>query len=192
MQQMNRQAIFLERDGVINLPAGYVKEPSEFQFLPGAIDALRRIDRSRFELFIATDQPGIAFGKIPKKAYERLTEWMLEELRARDVEISRVYTCPFHPKGKGEWKKESVFRKPNIGIFKMAQQEFNLDLSRCWMIGHRTRDILAAQRARVPDILVLTGDAGRDGEYQVEPSFVERNLGLAVRRIEMQEAALLR
>ncbi len=192
MWNMHRQAIFLERDGVLIEPNGFIKSPDQVSFIPGAIEGLRRIDPERFEIFIATDQPGIAFGKISEKAYARLTEWLLEELKRHDVNITKVYTCPFHPKGRGQWKKESVFRKPNIGIFKMAQQEYNLNLRRCWMVGHKTSDILAAQRAGVPDILVLTGEGGRDGEFQVEPTFTEKDLYNAILRIEYQEAAILR
>jgi len=192
MWNMNNQAIFLERDGVLIEPNGYIKNPDQIRFIPKAIEALRRIDTNRFYIFIATDQPGIAFGKISEKAYAKLTEWLLDELKRNGVNITKVYTCPFHPKGKGQWKKESVFRKPNIGIFKMAQQEFSLNLRRCWMIGHRTSDILAAQRAGVPDILVLTGDGGKDEEFQVEPTFVEKDLYHAILRIEYQEALLLK
>jgi len=192
MWNMTRQAVFLERDGILIEPDGYIKSPDQVRFLPGAIEALQALDPERFDIFIATDQPGIAFGKIGEKVYEKLTAWILEELRKRDVHVTKVYTCPFHPKGRGKWRKESIFRKPNIGIFKMAQQEFNLNLRRCWMVGHSTRDILAAQRAGVADILVTDFGGGTDGEYQVEPTFRERNLREAVHRILYQEAALLR
>ena len=192
MWNMTRQALFLERDGILIEPDGYIKSPEQVRFIPGAVEALQALDPERFDIFIATDQPGIAFGKIGEKAYEKLTAWILEELRKKDVQITKVYTCPFHPKGRGKWKKESVFRKPNIGIFKMAQQEYNLNLRRCWMVCHSTRDVLAAQRAGVPDILVTDYGGGTDGEYQVEPTFKEKNLREAVRRILYQEAALLR
>jgi phosphoglycolate phosphatase-like HAD superfamily hydrolase len=72
----------------------------------------------------------------------------------------------------------------------MAQQEFDLDLHRCWMIGHTTADILAGQRAEVGTILVRTGEAGRDGGYVVEPHFVEDDLWSAVARINSFEHAL--
>jgi len=192
MWNMTRQAIFLERDGVLIEADGYIHSPEQVRFLPGAVEALQRIDPEQFEIFIATDQPGIAFGKIGEKRYKQLTDWLVEELARMDVALTKVYTCPFHPRGRGKWKKQSVFAKPGIGIFKMAQQEYDLNLRRCWMIGHRTRDILAAQRAGVPDILVRTGEGGRDGEYQVEATFNEADLGGAVARIIYQEASLLK
>ena len=83
-----------------------------------------------------------------------------------------------------------MFRKPAPGMFKMAQQEFDLNLSRCWMIGHTTVDVLAASRAGMGTILVETGLAGSDREYHVEPHFTEPNVRGAVSRIASFEHAL--
>ena len=83
-----------------------------------------------------------------------------------------------------------MFRKPAPGIFKMAQQEFDLNLHRCWMIGHTTVDMLAAARANVGTILVQTGHGGRDGAYIVDPHFTEPDVRHAVSRILSFEHAL--
>ena len=83
-----------------------------------------------------------------------------------------------------------MFRKPGPGIFKMAQQEFDLNLHRCWMIGHTTLDVLAAQRAEVGTILVRTGQGGQDAQYPVESHFVEDDLWEAISRINQFEHAL--
>jgi D-glycero-D-manno-heptose 1,7-bisphosphate phosphatase len=111
-------------------------------------------------------------------------------LRADGIPIAKIYSCPYHPKGKGRFRRESVFRKPGPGIFKMAQQEFDLDLHRCWMIGHTSLDILAAQRAEVGTILVRTGKAGQDGAFEIDPHFVENDFYDAVSRINQFEHAL--
>jgi phosphoglycolate phosphatase-like HAD superfamily hydrolase len=71
----------------------------------------------------------------------------------------------------------------------MAQQEFDLNLARCWMIGHKTIDILAASRAGMGTILVETGEAGRDGAFLVDPHFVERDITVAVAQIRNFERA---
>ena len=102
----------------------------------------------------------------------------------------RLAAGPAHPKGKGRFRRDSVFRKPAPGIFKMAQQEFDLNLHRCWMVGHTTLDILAAQRAEVGTILVRTGEGGRDGQFHVEPNFCEDDAFAAVARICQFEHAL--
>ena len=104
--------------------------------------------------------------------------------------IAKIYRCPFHPKGRAKYRKESVFRKPAPGMFKMAQQEFDLNLSRCWMIGHTTTDILAGSRAGMGTILVETGEGGRDGQFHVEPHFQEPTIRGAVARITSFEHAL--
>jgi histidinol phosphatase-like enzyme len=83
-----------------------------------------------------------------------------------------------------------VFRKPGPGIFKMAQQEFDLNLQRSWMIGHTTADVLAGQRAELGTILLRTGQAGNDGEFTVDPHFVEDDLWYAVARVNQFEYSL--
>jgi D-glycero-D-manno-heptose 1,7-bisphosphate phosphatase len=159
-------------------------------FLDRALEALGRIDPRRFLLFVATSRQDIAFGELKDKDFTRLCELFLERTRAEGIPITKIYSCPYHPKGKGRFKKDSVFRKPAPGIFKMAQQEFDLNLHRCWMIGHTTADILAAQRAEVGNILVRTGAGGDDDDYIVEPHFIEDDLWHAVARINQFEHAL--
>jgi histidinol phosphatase-like enzyme len=80
-----------------------------------------------------------------------------------------------------------VFRKPAPGMFKMAQQEFDLNLARCWMIGHKTIDILAASRAGMGSILVETGEGGNDGAFLVDPHFIEPDITRAVAQIRSFE-----
>jgi D-glycero-D-manno-heptose 1,7-bisphosphate phosphatase len=185
----DKQGVFFELDGVA------ISDPSltpagDVRFLDRALDALGRIDPRRFKLFVATSRHDIAFGNLREKDFHRFCCRFLEQTRAQGIPIAKIYSCPYHPKGKGRFRKESVFRKPAPGIFKMAQQEFDLDLNRCWMIGHTSFDILAAQRAEVGTILVRTGVGGRDGEFQVEPHFVEDDLWSAVARINQFEHAL--
>lgn len=185
----DRQGVFFELDGVVLRHARLTPE-GEVPFLDRALEALGRIDPRRFLLFVATSRQDIAFGELKDKDFTRLCELFLERTRAEGIPITKIYSCPYHPKGKGRFKKDSVFRKPAPGIFKMAQQEFDLNLHRCWMIGHTTADILAAQRAEVGNILVRTGAGGDDDDYIVEPHFIEDDLWHAVARINQFEHAL--
>jgi D-glycero-D-manno-heptose 1,7-bisphosphate phosphatase len=185
----DRQGVFFELDGVV-LRQSRLTAEGEVPFLDRALEALARIDPRRFLLFVATSRQDIAFGELKDKDFTRLCELFLERTRAEGIPITKIYSCPYHPKGKGRFKKDSVFRKPAPGIFKMAQQEFDLNLHRCWMIGHTTADILAAQRAEVGNILVRTGAGGSDDEYIVEPHFIEDDVWHAVARINQFEHAL--
>ena len=185
----DKQAVFFEFDGVI------VKQPrllpdGTLDYYPGALDALARIDPLRFSLFVATSREDIAFGDLREREFKKACERFITDCRERGIQIRKIYSCPFHPKGRARYRKDSVFRKPSPGIFKMAQHEFDLRLSRCWMIGHTTRDILAASRADVGTILVGTGKGGSDAEYDIDAHFHEPDIRHASLRIQSFEAAL--
>ena len=184
-----RQAVFFELDGVV------MREPrldadGLVPYFAGALDALARIDPRRFLLFVATGREDIAFGVLRERDFKKLCDRFLADVAARGLRIAKIYSCPYHPKGRGRFKKASVFRKPSPGMFKMAQQEFDLNLARCWMIGHTTVDILAASRADVGTILVQTGKGGGDEAFLVDPHFEEADIVAAVRRINSFEHAL--
>ena len=185
----DKQGIFFELDGVL-VEQARLTETGEVPFLERAIAALCRIDPKQFRIFVATSRLDIAFGKYREREFTKFCEAFLQRMHDEQVPIAKIYSCPYHPKGKGRFKKESVFRKPGPGIFKMAQQEFDLNLQRSWMIGHTTADILAAQRAELGTILVETGAGGKDGEFQVDAHFVERDFFDAIARVNQFEHSL--
>lgn len=185
----DKQGLFFELDGVL-VHEARLTPAGEVPFLPRALEALTRIDPAQFRIFVATSRHDIAFGNHRERDFTRFCEAFLGHMRAESVPIAKIYSCPYHPRGKGRFKKESVFRKPGPGIFKMAQQEFDLNLQRSWMIGHTTADILAGQRAELGTILVRTGQGGADGEFTVEPHFVEDDLWCAVARVNQFEFSL--
>ncbi len=183
------QAVFFELDGVIVRDLS-IAENERLSYYAGALEALSRIDPRRFMLFVASNRQDIAFGALSERDFKRFCTQFLIDAQAMGIEIRKFYTCPYHPKGKQRFRRDSVFRKPAPGIFKMAQQEFDLNLNRCWMIGHTTTDVLAASRANVGTIMVETGQGGRDGSYIVDPHFTEPDIRAAVSRILSFEHAL--
>lgn len=185
----DKQGLFLELDGVLVQQAQLTDEGS-IPFLDRAVEALCRVDPKQFRLFIATSRHDIAFGEVKERDFTRFCEAFIARMQAEQIPITKIYSCPYHPKGKGRFRKESVFRKPGPGIYKMAQQEFDLNLQRSWMIGQTTADVLSAQRAELGTILVRTGKGGQDGEFQVEPHFVEDDLWSAIARINQFEYSL--
>jgi D-glycero-D-manno-heptose 1,7-bisphosphate phosphatase len=185
----DKQGVFFELDGVL-VQKAQLGPDGTVPFLDRALEALGRIDPKQFKLFVATSRQDVAFGQLKEKEFTAFCAALLDRLRAEGIPITKIYSCPYHPKGKGRFRKESVFRKPGPGIFKMAQQEFDLNLQRCWMIGHTTADVLAGQRAELGTILVRTGQGGRDREFSVEPHFVEDDLWSAVARLNQFEYAL--
>jgi D-glycero-D-manno-heptose 1,7-bisphosphate phosphatase len=183
------QAVFFELDGVV-LESLELKPDGGLHYQPGALDALARIDTRRFHVFVATNREDVAFGRLRERDWKRIHDRFLADLKAEGIPLARLYQCPFHPKGRGKWKKDSVFRKPAPGMFKMAQQEFELNLSRSWMIGHTTIDVLAAHRAGMGTVMVRTGQGGNDKAFHVEAHFTEDDLRHAVMRIQSFEHAL--
>ena len=185
----NKQAVFLELDGVICERPSLTIE-GEVPYYPDAIDALTRIDPATFKIFIATSREDIAMGHLREREFKKLCERFIQDTTQAGVQIAKIYSCPYHPKGRQRYRKDSVFRKPAPGIFKMAQQEFDLNLARCWMIGHTTTDVLAGSRGGVGTILVETGKGGRDGSYLVDPHRTVRDIRHAVRFINSYEMSL--
>lgn len=187
-----RQAIFFDLHGILVHPWTTREDYVEPRFYDGALGALHRIDTDRMDIFIATNQRGVADGVLRERDFKKFQEGIIQSLEQTRVPLKKFYACLYHPKGKGRWRKESVFRKPNIGMYKMAEQEFDLNLKRSWLIGHTTSDLLAGKRAGLGTILVETGEGGQDREFIVEPHFRERDFAAAIRRVCRYEVALTR
>lgn len=166
-KDLDKQAVFFEFDGVL-VERACLDAQGGIPWLPGALEALRRVDPRLFLTFIGTARSDIAFGELRERDFQRFCDRFVEVCELEGIRIRKIYSCPYHPRGRQRFRKESVFRKPAPGIYKMAQQEFDLNLARSWTIGHTTVDVLAGQRAGMGTCLVQTGAAGRDGAYQVD------------------------
>lgn len=143
-----RRALFLDRDGVINVEKNYVYRIEDFEFMPGIFDLCTTVSQLGFRLIVITNQAGIARGYYTEADYQYLTDWMLREFRARAIEVDRVYHCPYHPTaGIGKYHRESFDRKPNPGMILKAKRDFGLGLSRSVLIGDKDSDIEAGRVA---------------------------------------------
>ena len=144
----HRAAIFLDRDGVINIDHGYVHKPEEFQFIEGVFTACRNFLEKGFRLIVITNQAGIARGYYDEAQFESLNEWMLARFATEGVEISGVYYCPHHPdKGVGDYLTSCQCRKPAPGMLQKAAKEHDIDLKNSFLIGDRCSDIDAGYAA---------------------------------------------
>jgi HAD superfamily hydrolase (TIGR01662 family) len=184
-----KHAIFLEIDGVLTRTPQLTVE-GRVPWLDDVLEPLAAIDPRDFLLIVASNREDIGLGNLKEREFKRFIERFERDAEAAGVRFAKIYTSPWHPKGKTKWRKESVFRKPAPGMYKIAQQEFDLNLSRCWAIGHRTVDVLAGQRGGVGTVLLHTGAAGQDGEYQVEANHEAPTLRHALRYVSQFEAAL--
>jgi D-glycero-D-manno-heptose 1,7-bisphosphate phosphatase len=160
---MNPRALFLDRDGVINVDRGYVVRQEDFTFIEGIFDLCRLATRMNYLLIVVTNQAGIGRGFYTEADFRKLTEWMCEQFRWVGVNISAVYHCPDHPEfGLGEYRRESPNRKPNPGMILQAASDFNLDLTRSIILGDKASDIQAGRAAGVGRCWLLSNDEKGD------------------------------
>jgi D-glycero-D-manno-heptose 1,7-bisphosphate phosphatase len=151
-----RKALFLDRDGVINVEKNYVYRIEDFEFIDGIFELCALAQNRGFALIVITNQAGIGRGYYTEADFQHLTGWMLEAFRGRGIEIDRVYHCPCHPTaGIGEYRRESFDRKPNPGMILQARKDFDLDLSQCVLIGDKKSDIEAGRAAGVGCLIKL-------------------------------------
>jgi len=174
------RAVFLDRDGVINKDKNHVYKIEDIEFYNDVFLALKKLSPD-FKKIIITNQAGVAKGLYTEKDYNILMEWMIKQFESHNIKIDNVYFCPHHPKGViKKYKKACKCRKPNIGMFKKAEKDFNLDLKKCWLIGDKLSDILAGKKAGCKTILVLTGQDSCNKKALVEADFCIKTLMEAV------------
>ena len=155
---MDRSALFLDRDGVINVDHGFVYRPDQFEFVPGIFELARFwTNERRRPIIVVSNQSGIGRGYFDEDTYAQLTQWMCDRFAAEGVAIARVYHCPYHPDhGLGPYRRDHPWRKPNPGMLLQAAAEFDLDLARCAMNGDKMSDVEAGAAAGI-GLIILVG-----------------------------------
>jgi D-glycero-D-manno-heptose 1,7-bisphosphate phosphatase len=143
---MNK-ALFIDRDGVINVDKVHVYRKEDFEFTDGIFDLCRRYSDKGYIILVITNQAGIAKGFYTEEDFKNLTQWMTEQFRDRGIIISKVYHCPHHPDIDGPCQ----CRKPAPGMILQGVKDFNLDISECVLIGDMDSDLEAGKRAGIPE-----------------------------------------
>jgi D-glycero-D-manno-heptose 1,7-bisphosphate phosphatase len=148
--QNQSRALFLDRDGVINVNHGYVHTINNFEFIDGIFQLAHAAYTNGFKIVIITNQSGIGRGLYSEQQFHQLTSWMCNQFLHAGVRIAKVYFSPYHPtKGLGKYKKDEFSRKPNPGMILQAQRELDLNLSDCILIGDQNSDIEAGLAAGI-------------------------------------------
>ena len=143
---MNK-ALFIDRDGVINIDRGHVFLKEDFEFSPGIFDLCRKYSDAGYLIVVITNQAGIAKGIYTEDAFLKLTDWMTAEFKKNGIIISKVCYCPHHPDVTGPCE----CRKPKPGMIIKAMEEFDLDIKECILIGDMESDLEAGRRAGIPE-----------------------------------------
>lgn len=177
---MTSFAVFLDRDGTINVDTGYVSDPATVRLIDGAAAAIRRLNEHEIPVVVVTNQSGIARRLFSAGQYEKVRARIGELLAAEGASVNTTYTCPHHP----EFTGQCDCRKPGTLLFRQAAEELGVDLTRSWYIGDKLRDVSPARALGGFGILVPSVhtpaedlDAAR-ADFIVAPSLDE-----AVRRV---------
>lgn len=150
--------VFLDRDGTINAEVEYLHRREDLVILPGVAEALRRLRAHGFKLVVVTNQAGVARGYYGEEDVISLHEYLNFLLSREGAGIDRFFYCPHHPvHGIGEYRQKCRCRKPDTGMFEMAEEFYRVDKSRSYMIGDKLLDTEAGRRYGVSTILVGTG-----------------------------------
>jgi D-glycero-D-manno-heptose 1,7-bisphosphate phosphatase len=166
----SKKALFLDRDGVINIDYGYVYHQDKFQFVDGIFQFALEFQKRGYAIFVITNQSGIARGYYSEDDFLEVTKYMEEQFRERGVEITKTYHCPCHPK----FSDECLCRKPDPYMLVKAKDEFGVDLKESFFIGDKESDMKAGERAGVESYLFLDGGEEKNSfEY-----ILEKTLGI--------------
>lgn len=162
-----QKAVFLDRDGTINKYVGFLRNPDQFELLPGVAEAIKKINASGYLAIVVTNQPVIARGEVTYGRLQEIHNKMETLLGQEGAYLDAIYFCPHHPH-KGyegeipELKTECSCRKPKPGMLFKAAEDFNLDLNQSWMVGDGENDIKAGKNAGCRTVLIGNGNYGQD------------------------------
>jgi D-glycero-D-manno-heptose 1,7-bisphosphate phosphatase len=178
---MRGSALFLDRDGVINIDRGYIHRRDQFEFTPGIFELARFwTNELRRPIVVVTNQSGIGRGYFDERAYADLTQWMCSRFETEGSAIARVYHCPYHPlHGVGEYRCDHPWRKPNAGMILQAVSDLALDLGHCAILGDKKSDIEAGAAAGI-GLRVLIGPHKSQEQEGASPHEVVADLGEAL------------
>lgn len=166
----SKRALFLDRDGVINIDINYTHKIEGFDFIDGIFALCRAAIKHNYRIIVVTNQSGIARAYYSEADFAKLTSWMMREFAKRDIEISSVYACPHLINADLErYRRDCHARKPNPGMLLQAQKDFNLDMSECIFIGDKTSDMEAGISAGIGNLIFFNASASlhKDLDYKL-------------------------
>ena len=146
------KTIFLDRDGVINKEINYLHKIDDFEFIDGIFDVCLYFQSLGYKIIIITNQSGISRGYYSHSDYQKVTQWMLDQFKYKNINILDVIHCPHGPDSTCDC------RKPKPGMFLKAKDKHNTDMEKSWLIGDNEIDVIAANEAGIENtILVRSG-----------------------------------
>jgi len=155
------KALFLDRDGVINIDKGYLYKIEDVEFCEAIFEVCQKYQRDGYIIVIVTNQSGIARGYYSQKQFDTLSEWMIDQFAQKGVQIAKIYHCPHLP----TIDKECQCRKPKAGMLFKAAKELDISLEKSTLIGDNSSDIEAAKNAGLKEYYLISSQL--DNSYNI-------------------------
>ena len=171
---MKTKALFLDRDGIINVDHGYVSKIEDFEFVEAIFDLVKLFTDSEYMIFVVTNQSGIGRGYYREEDFTVLTEWMVKKFGDENIKIEEVYYCPHSPEEKCHC------RKPETGMIEQTLKQYSIDLEHSWMIGDKQSDIDLATNAGIGFSIAIGSKNIKHTDYAFKTireckSYLEKN-----------------
>lgn len=156
---MKHKAVFIDRDGTINVDTNYVNSPEQLLLIPNAGEAIKLLNESKFKAVVVSNQSGVARGYLTLKTLGAIHRRLRSLLKKQGAVLDAIYYCPYHP------DDNATCRKPAIGMALRADKELGLDLKKSYMIGDSRVDVEFGNNLGVKTVLVLSGKTKGDEEW---------------------------
>ncbi|MCK5051022.1 MAG: HAD family hydrolase [Candidatus Cloacimonetes bacterium] len=186
-----KKAVFLDRDGTINADDhGYINKPDDLQLYPFAAEAVAKLNKMGYLVFVVTNQAGVAYGYFKIKDVEKINAKLVNELAKGNAKIDEIFYSPFHESGVIEpFNTDHEDRKPGIGMFQKAKEMYDFNTKESFMIGDKFSDIGFGKNAGLRTIFVRSGGGENEflqkrNETEYQPDFIVKDLLVAVKLIE--------
>lgn len=163
-----KRAVFLDRDGTINIEKEYLYRKEDFEFIPGVPEAIRLLNEAGILVVVVTNQSGVARGYYTEDDVEHLHRHIARKLEEAGARVDAWLYCPHHPSGRGSYSLPCDCRKPMPGMLRQAARRYDIDLENSIMIGDKLADVEAGLAAGCRTILVRTG-YGAEEEQHIGP-----------------------
>ncbi|MCF7919791.1 MAG: HAD family hydrolase [Candidatus Cloacimonetes bacterium] len=176
---LSTNAVFLDRDGVINPDPGYIGDPNAIKPYPFSAQAIKILNKLGYKVFVVTNQSGIARGLFSLTDLDNIHAHLLDALAQDGAYIDKIYFSPYYKDGSvAPYNIDHEDRKPDIGLYKKARLDFDIEPKNSFMIGDRISDMIFAEKAGLIPILVLTGDGKTDFplRHKAPPQYIAQDL----------------
>lgn len=176
---MKSKAVFIDRDGTINVDVHYLDNPDKFEMYPGVGDGVKKLKEEGFKIIVITNQSGIARGHFTEKQLFNIHERMKKEIKQFNVTLDGIYYCPHHP------DDSCNCRKPNTGLFDMAINEHKIDVKKSYMLGDKILDIGAGKKigtrtVLIPEPHIRDEFLSKKNEWEYNPDYIANDFMDAV------------